>query len=126
MKCRNCGAEIAVEDKFCYACGAEVVAGEPAAGSGERRCPSCGATVADDDGFCGSCGADVSSKTPPAPETKPAPKPDDPSTHPLVTLFGYVHNGFGILGMGTLMLIVGGAEVPFGSCRRRLPGFCCR
>ncbi len=114
MKCPKCGAEIAAEDRFCYACGAEVTVEEPLAGSGRRRCPSCGAAVADDDTFCVSCGADLSSNEPPAPAPKPAPKPDDPSTHPLATVIGYAHNALGILGIGTLIVILGGAEAPVG------------
>jgi DNA-directed RNA polymerase subunit RPC12/RpoP len=114
MKCANCGAEIAAEDKFCYACGAEVIHEEPVAEPAVRRCPSCGAEVTDDDRFCDSCGADLSAKAPPAPKAKSAPKHDDPSTHPLATLIGYLHNGFGILGIGALILILGASEVPFG------------
>jgi hypothetical protein len=110
MKCPKCGAEIAAEDKFCYACGAEVAGEEPAAEPVERRCPSCGATVGDEDRFCDSCRADLSPQAPPAPATKPAPKPDDPSTHPLATVIGYAHNALGILGIGTLIVILGGAE----------------
>jgi hypothetical protein len=98
MKCPKCGAEIAAEDRFCYACGAEVAGGEPAVEEEPITAPGAGAE-----------------QQAPAPAPKPAPKPDDPSTHPLATVIGYAHNALGILGIGALILIVGGAEVPAGS-----------
>jgi hypothetical protein len=99
MKCPKCGVEIAVEDKFCYSCGAKVASDEPAA---------------EEEPVSAAPGAGPNDDTP-APAEKPVPKPDEPSTHPLATLIGYAHNGFGLLGMGALILIVGGMEVPSGS-----------
>lgn len=122
VKCPKCGAEVATEDKFCFACGAEVIHEKTAAQPVEHRCPSCGAAMADDDRFCDSCGADLSPKAPPAPAQKPALKTDDPSTHPLATLIGYVHNCLGIFGIGTLIMILGDVEMTFSGLPEEAAG----
>ena len=47
--CTNCGAELAMDARFCAACG--TAAGRP--------CPQCGARLPDDAGFCPDCGTDL-------------------------------------------------------------------
>jgi class 3 adenylate cyclase/tetratricopeptide (TPR) repeat protein len=65
MRCAQCGASVADDDRFCSDCGAPVAAG----------CPSCGEPVAPGKRFCRACGSPVSPATgtaPPAPATTPA------------------------------------------------------
>lgn len=45
--CRQCGAALEPEDRFCGKCGTPRT----------RTCPSCGAELGEADGFCGKCGA---------------------------------------------------------------------
>ncbi|TAK32639.1 MAG: zinc ribbon domain-containing protein [Chloroflexota bacterium] len=48
--CPSCGGSLALEDRFCAACGTAV---------GRQRCPECGTDYGPDDLFCGSCGASL-------------------------------------------------------------------
>ena len=57
--CRNCGAQLDDDARFCTACGTKVE--DPG-----RVCPNCGAKVDDDAHFCTECGTklDVSPAQP--------------------------------------------------------------
>ena len=57
--CRECGSPLAINDRFCGKCGAEVI---PGATQEVIRCPSCGEKVEPGDRFCGSCGAALSAQ----------------------------------------------------------------
>lgn len=50
MNCSNCGAENTANDKFCSACGAELIAEKG------RFCTNCGTEIFDTDTFCPGCG----------------------------------------------------------------------
>ncbi|MBT3885727.1 MAG: AAA family ATPase [Rhodospirillaceae bacterium] len=67
MKCPNCLAENATDNKFCGQCGTPLPEG----------CPECGAENPDGNKFCGQCGTplgigDVASSAPPAPSPPPS------------------------------------------------------
>ena len=55
MKCKNCGAILGAEDKFCSICGLSTQEPEK-----NVKCASCGADLADKDRFCPACGKPVS------------------------------------------------------------------
>ena len=52
--CPSCGAEVAVDQKFCIACGTSLAA---------LDCPTCGATHAHGANFCGQCGGRLEAAT---------------------------------------------------------------
>ncbi len=52
--CRNCGAVLKENDKFCSVCGKKVEI--------SKKCPKCFAENADDAKFCSSCGAKLSNE----------------------------------------------------------------
>lgn len=49
MKCKNCGAEISSDMKFCPSCGK----------ANESVCPNCGRQIEDGGKFCIECGASI-------------------------------------------------------------------
>ena len=63
--CPQCDAAVASTDRFCEACGHELMAGAPASAAPTEvvaagpvvRCGSCGATEPPIDGYCSTCGA---------------------------------------------------------------------
>jgi class 3 adenylate cyclase/tetratricopeptide (TPR) repeat protein len=63
MKCSNCQAENAAENKFCSQCGTPLPEG----------CPQCGAEIPDGSKFCGQCGTSLSGAA-----DDPAPSPPSP------------------------------------------------
>ncbi len=66
LSCPACSAPIGESDRFCEACGAELVpaaapAPQPAAVTAARACHECGGEVAPD-GYCTQCGAEAVSE----------------------------------------------------------------
>ena len=59
MTCKNCGAEISADDKFCPVCGLPTAQNDI-----PNYCMHCGARLTDGDRFCAVCGCPVG-------ETKP-------------------------------------------------------
>ena len=51
MKCLNCGAELAADDKFCAKCGFKT------GNANTKTCKTCGKILAEDAMFCSGCGA---------------------------------------------------------------------
>lgn len=49
ISCRNCGADLNDNDKFCYKCGAEVM----------NTCFKCGAVIKSNSDYCWACGANL-------------------------------------------------------------------
>jgi PPM family protein phosphatase len=70
MRCPNCDAAVQDDDRYCEACGYDLVGGtaaavaEPAApparwlssGRAEQTCPGCGGTSFSEEGYCDACG----------------------------------------------------------------------
>lgn len=54
--CKNCGAALKDDTKFCGSCGKPVEAEQPVAN--EKVCTKCGAVVGDEK-FCNSCGTSI-------------------------------------------------------------------
>lgn len=67
MTCRNCGAEVGAEDKFCPVCGVPT-----AEKKRPNFCMHCGSRLSADDRFCAGCGCQVG-------EPKPAVTESDPN-----------------------------------------------
>ena len=66
-KCKNCGADLAPNAKFCLECGTKVETGIacPHCGatvSGGKFCPECGGALAPKEKFCPECGSKVAGK----------------------------------------------------------------
>ena len=62
MKCKNCGAKLAEDDKFCSICGLSTAEDDK-----PSKCEVCGADMNRSDRFCPSCGSpahDVNSGNP--------------------------------------------------------------
>ena len=60
-ECPNCNAAIAMANKFCPECGADVQAGKASA----RHCPGCGASIVGEKSkFCSICGEPLVNKCP--------------------------------------------------------------
>ena len=67
INCKNCGAPLAKDAKFCDKCGAKVeeaAAEAPAEtpaeeAAAEKVCPKCGAAAAADQNFCEKCGEKI-------------------------------------------------------------------
>ena len=55
MECKNCGAALSEEAKFCSACGART--------DGTRICPSCGKSAPAEALFCPHCESRMDGKT---------------------------------------------------------------
>lgn len=53
MKCQNCGAELAADDRFCAKCGERVEK------TANKVCKECGKILAEDALFCSGCGTKV-------------------------------------------------------------------
>ena len=64
LKCKNCGAELKYNDKFCGKCGAGVERKLPEK-TYELLCGKCGNRVTKSDRFCRNCGylTDLAVKT---------------------------------------------------------------
>jgi len=66
-KCKNCGAELAPNAKFCLECGTKVETGITcphcgAAVPGGKFCPECGGSLVPKEKFCPECGSKVAGK----------------------------------------------------------------
>ncbi len=69
MRCPNCQADNAPQNRFCDQCGGPL----------EARCPQCGASIRPGARFCGACGQHLTGTEPVAPAPPPAPKPSAPA-----------------------------------------------
>ncbi len=58
MFCRNCGAELKENDRFCSSCGSTIETAKELE-VGKRLCSMCGAELAEGVTFCSSCGARI-------------------------------------------------------------------
>lgn len=86
MICKQCGAEVPDDHKFCIKCGNDLEkqreeerAAQAANSQGDSlHCPKCGAPIHAGDKFCTGCGADLSIKETPSPElSEPESIPDE-------------------------------------------------
>lgn len=86
MICKQCGAEVPDDHKFCIKCGNDLEkqreeerAAQAANSQGDSlHCPKCGAPIHAGDKFCTGCGADLSIKETPSPElSEPEKIPDE-------------------------------------------------
>lgn len=127
MRCPQCEAEVLDQDRFCYACGADLSVRPPAAGPAARTsaarpvlsCRQCGKALDPADRFCGYCGAEVSfsgmarppdSATPsavPASGRQTTPlAPQASRSHWVAALLAYLNIliSLGVLGFGYILL----------------------
>lgn len=63
MTCKNCGADIGADDKFCTVCGLSTAGKEF-----PHFCSHCGGALSQGDRFCRSCGSPVDEQRSLAPE----------------------------------------------------------
>ncbi|MEA5026089.1 hypothetical protein SDC9_116798 [bioreactor metagenome] len=54
--CKNCGAEIKKDAKFCLKCGTRVTEEEDKQSAATKQCPACNAYLTPDVKFCPECG----------------------------------------------------------------------
>ena len=122
MICKQCGATISDQHRFCPYCGntMSVSAPQPTpAVSQSKLCFKCGATMAQDGRFCSVCGQDNAPSAAPTPVTPAAPTPSvkKKKKHGLAItlssiaavliialLVGWLTNWFGFYGPGAQIL----------------------
>lgn len=96
-----CGAQVSASDRYCFACGADLLtvttaaaavttAAEPlttapaaAPPSALRECPACGAQVSPGDAFCEFCGAALTAPEPEPPSAPGTAAPSAPAQPPI-------------------------------------------
>ena len=104
MTCRNCGAGVGADDKFCPICG--ITTAEEKA---PRFCIHCGDALEKRDRFCQRCGAPVEKNAPDAASSRLRPprlSHADTKKNTVPTASATVKNGKGrMITLITLMLV---------------------